>query len=331
MPHGCRFSFSRTTVAAVAVLLALALAFALTACAARPTAPPSGDPSGSPTLTSTPLPTQKPTATPIPTGTPGPVSSPTPTPVPVPTLTRAQVDVIGVGFEAWSAYQLTGFRFIEGVDFPTTFAIREGGTVTFTYSEILPDNTLRYILSKTVTDASGTVTTTAVPDPSPVADWTIRKGDIVIDVATLNTEGGSISDLLALLGTPLSDRTQNMDSPYFGKIRYRTLDYEGLAMLFSQPQDTTTPDHWSMESAYVSKAGYATPRGVAIGAVDVDLVRAFGTGAYDLYPEFDNGVLSSFMVLPLDVMSGESYPLQFVIHFEAGKVNGFGFERGGDL
>jgi len=241
------------------------------------------------------------------------------------------VDRIGVGFFALTVYALAypdSNGYSAGLTYPASYAIQEGGTVSFTYSEEPPykNPEVVYVLSKTVTDASGTSVTSAIPDPSPVKDWSIQKGTLTIDAESSFSSGLNVDDLVARLGTPISDKTAAYDVAPIGKYRARTIAYDGLTLVFFKNQDTKTPALWEMRDCAVAESGWSTPRGLAIGESDLDVMRSFGTGDFLLDADLSNGALQDLKVYDRrTVFEGTGVPAIIEISFQDGKVSAFEF------
>ncbi len=256
-----------------AAAIFLLMALTLTSCQAS-------------TLTATPEPSPTGSQTATPTPTPGPTSTP------IPELSRADVDRIGYGYLAAYVYTLatdsSDIAIFATQSYPTSYPIREGGTVTFTYAtSTYPEyyNAI-YILSKTVKDDSGTVTTDKPVDPTYARRWILHHGDHSIDLAYYNgvvrTEMSyDISLFIAALGTPKSDTTvdgYNQEQAW----KSRKLTFDGATYYFLQFDFSAPTKNWMLVTAEITSAEYASEQGVTIGMTEADAMKACGTGYFFL-------------------------------------------------
>ena len=283
-------------------------------------------------------PTQAPTTTPAPTI--APTASPTPV---VPTLSRADVDRIGNGFLADYLFALAkggtpsaiGPHLAPSKPYPASFAIREGGTVSFTYSYEYPYKGLVYVVSKTVRDDTGTTRTDEPTAARLKARWTIRYKDGIADFGPfLGSYGkfctGRVDDVLAAFGPPLSDKT---DTFFFGQpdgflCNERTIRYPGATFVFLQSDFSDPGGHWMIERAEIADPAFDMERGLAIGMPEADAVAVFDTGDYailraptaefDLYAGYD--VYDAELC---DIIGAQCLHLN--IGITDGKVTAFGF------
>ena len=278
-------------------ILAVLLAGALVGCNAAPTVTPSTTPTAGVTT----MPTASPSSTPEPTPTPA-----------LPALSRAAADLIGVGLRGYVVFQLTSTPYTVYSHFIKACAIKEGGNISFVYNQDSEDGG---ISSFTITDRNGTRTVDAIPDPKPVPDFGITKGDF-----SMYLDGTvSATELISAFGSPSSDNTEDRNAEGFGNIRLRTIQFSYLSVLLYQQQSTTTPDSWSLWTATATAADIATPRGLKVGLDVKEVVDLLGTGDFgyyiDTYPD-----ITQMYIVKKDAAPEVEYE-SMTLGFKDGKIS----------
>ena len=201
---------------------------------------------------------------------------------PVGTLPPGIVDDLGSGFMADLVLQAAGLE-AEGIEAGHyRFYVGKGKDVVVDMQ--LVRHSGDWIIKTAIqADSAGyKLLFSPSPDSAAINDFQITAGNLTLSLGAICSEKALTDKLGDPVESTVKTRTKDDGS---GKCLDKTLRFESLLLVLTQPADCADADSWTISRIECASTDFSNPRGLCAGMTYRRAVQMLGTGDFCLLPD----------------------------------------------